>query len=645
MKLTTLFSPMKIGSCEIPNRTVVPAMVSNMCPDNGKASEQYIRYHEEKAKGGWGLIITENYRVNPTAGGYPYICGLWDKEQIESHKRFTDTIHQYQSKVFCQIYHAGRQANHRVNGGVQPVSCSPIADAWNKEIPRELTTEEVEQIVADFGNAARNCKSAGFDGIEIHAAHGYLIHQFLSPNSNHRIDKYGGSYDNRVRILKEIMSACRAAAGPDFPMVVRISAEENSEGGRRFHETRMILKQLEEWGADAIHLSIGMYGVFSSVGIVASHFQHHGWTQDFAAEAKKLVNIPIITVGRIAEPRMAEDILESGKADFIAMGRESLTDPHWPNKAKEGRYNDIRHCIGCLQGCTASTYQGVPLNCVINPELGHEFEYDYTEVKDPKTVYIAGAGIAGMEAARAAAIKGHNVELFEAKDTVGGQFVSAAYPPHKGDYANYTGWLYREIQKYDNIKLHLHTELTREMVLEGKPDKIILATGATGIVPKIPGIENPKVIMAEDALLGKKDVGMNVLIAGGGMVGMETAAFLGMQCKSNVTVIEMKEAVATDMEAGIRDDLKTTLRHLFVETLCHTSIAGITDEGALIQQGNDIRLFPCDTVVMAIGTRSHRALLDALQDCGIEIVAVGDAVQARQITQASREGFIAGLNA
>ena len=644
MKLTTLFSPMKIGSCEIPNRTVVPAMVSNMCPDNGKASEQYIRYHEEKAKGGWGLIITENYRVNPTAGGYPYICGLWDESQIESHKRFTDTIHQYQSKIFCQIYHAGRQANHLVNGGVQPVSCSPIADAWNKEIPHELTTEEVGQIVADFGRTARNCKNAGFDGIEIHAAHGYLIHQFLSPNCNHRIDKYGGSYDNRVRILKEVMSACRAAVGPDFPIIVRISAEENSEGGRRFHETRMILKQLEEWGADAIHLSTGMYGVFSSVGIVASHFQHHGWTQDFAAEAKKLVNIPIITVGRIAEPRMAEDILESGKADFIAMGRESLTDPHWPNKAKEGRYNDIRHCIGCLQGCTASTYQGVPLNCVINPELGHEFEYDYTKVKNPKTIYIAGAGIAGMEAARAAAIKGHNVELFEAKDTVGGQFVSAAYPPYKGDYANYTGWLYREIQKYDNIRLHLHTELTREMVLEGKPDKIIVATGAAGIVPKIPGIENPKVVMAEDALLGRKEVGMNVLIAGGGMVGLETAAFFGMQCKSKVTVIEMKEAVATDMEAGIRDDLKTTLRHLFVEILCNTSIAGITDEGALIKQGNDIRLYPCDTVVMAIGTRSNQSLLDELRDCGIEIVVVGDAVKARQITQASREGFVAGLN-
>lgn len=645
MELKTLFSPMNIGKCTIPNRTVVPAMVANMCPDNGKASEQYIRYHEEKAKGGWGLIITEDYRVNPNAGGYPHICGLWDESQIESHKRFTDIIHQYESKVFCQIYHAGRQANHFVNGGVQPMSASPIADAWNKEVPHELTTAEAEQIVRDFGVTAGNAKKAGFDGIEIHAAHGYLIHQFLSPNCNHRIDKYGGSYINRVRFLQEIVAACREAVGPDFPIMVRISAEENSEGGNKFHETRMTLKLLEEWGVDAIHLSTGMYGVFSSMGIVASHFQHHGWTQDFAAEAKKFLHIPVVTVGRVAEPYMAEDILASGKADFVAMGRESLTDPHWPNKAKNGCLNDIRHCIGCLQGCTASTYQGVPLYCVINPELGHEFEYDYSRVAEPKTVYVAGAGVAGMEAARAAAIKGHNVELFEAKDTVGGQFVSAAYPPYKGDYANYTGWLWREINKYENIKIHLNTPLTREMVIGAKPDKVIIATGAKGIVPNIPGIDNPKVVMAEDALLGKKDVGMNILIAGGGMVGSETAAFFGMQCKSKVAIIEMREAIAMDMEAGMRDDLKTVLRHEFVEIICNTSIAGITDEGALIKQGDEIKLYPCDTVIMAIGTRSDNRLAEELADCGVETVVVGDAVKARQITQATREGFIAGLNA
>ena len=645
MELKTLFSPMKIGKCEIPNRTVVPAMVANMCPDFGKASEQYIRYHEEKAKGGWGLIITEDYRVNANAGGYPHICGLWDESQIESHKRFTDTIHQYQSKVFCQIYHAGRQANHFVNGGIQPVSSSPIADAWNKETPRELATEEVRQLVKDFATAAANCKKAGFDGIEIHAAHGYLIHQFLSPNCNHRLDKYGGSYDNRVRFLAEVIAACRAAVGADFPIMVRISAEENSEGGRKFHETRMILRQLEEWGVDAIHLSTGMYGVLSSVGIVSSHYQHHGWTQDFAAEAKKLVSIPIVTVGRVAEPRMAEDILAAGKADFIAMGRESLTDPHWPNKAKNGCFNDIRHCIGCLQGCTASTYQGVPLYCAINPELGHEFEYDYSKAEHLKKVFVAGAGVAGMEAARAAAIKGHHVELFEAKDSVGGQFLSAAYPPHKGDYANYTAWLFREIKKYPNLRLHLNTPLRKELVVQEKPDKIIIATGAAGIVPKVPGIDNPKVVMAEDALLGRKDVGQRVLIVGGGMVGTETAAFFGMQCKEKVTIVEMRGEIAMDMEAGMRDDLKTILRHQFVEIMCNTAIAGVTDEGALLKQGSETKLYPCDTVILAIGTRSNTTLAEELSDCGFDTVVVGDAIKARQITQATREGFVAGLNA
>ena len=458
MKYEKIFTPYKIGNCEIPNRLVVPAMVANMCPDEEKASEQYIRYHEEKAKGGWGLIITEDYRVNEHAGGYPHIAALYDESQIESHKRFTDIIHQYDTKIFAQIYHAGRQATHFVNGGVQPVSCSPVADAWNKEIPHELTIDEIHQIVKDFGNTAKNVKKAGFDGVEIHAAHGYLIHEFLSANCNHRIDEYGGSYENRMRFLKEVYESVRENVGPDFPIVVRFSAEENSEGGRGWYESRHMLKDIESWGVDAIHLSNGMYGVRARLGIVASFFQKHGWNEDFAAEAKSFLKIPVITVGRINEPCMAEDIIESGKADFIAMGRPSLADPHWPNKAKAGDANAIRHCIGCLQGCTPSTYQGVPLYCMVNPELGHEYEYDYSKVENPKTIYICGAGIAGMEAARAAAMKGHHVELFEAKNTVGGQFISASYPPYKGEFATYTAWLYREIQKYDNIHLHLNTE-------------------------------------------------------------------------------------------------------------------------------------------------------------------------------------------
>lgn len=641
MKAEKLFTPFKIGNCEIPNRLVVPAMVANMCPE-GLATKQYIKYHEEKAKGGWGLIITEDYRINENAAGYPAVAALYDESQIASHKEFTDTIHKYKSKVFCQIYHAGRQANHNVNGGVQPVSSSPVPCPWNKEIPHELTIDEIKQLVKDFGKTALHAKKAGFDGVEIHAAHGYLIHEFLSPNCNHRIDAYGGTYENRMRFLKEIMAEVRSQVGSDFPISVRFSAEENSEGGRRFFESRQMIKDIEEMGADVLHLSNGMYGVRSSLGIVASFFQQHGWNMDFAEEAKKIVNIPIITVGRIAEPAMAEDIITSGKADFVAMGRESLTDPHWPNKAKAGCNNDIRHCIGCLQGCTASTYMGVPLFCLVNPELGHEHEYDYSKAAISKKIYIAGAGVAGMEAARAAAIKGHQVELFEKKDTVGGQFISASYPPFKGEFATYTAWLYREIQKYDNITLHLNTELTADMVKLAKPDKVILASGATPVIPNVPGIHNSKVVLAEDVLLGKADTGMNVLVVGGGMVGSETAAYLGMQCKSKVAIVEMRDAIAMDMEAGIRDDLKDCLRRCYVESFTGTSIAGVTEEGALLKKGDDITLYPCDTVVLAIGTRSYCPLADELEDI-CETVVVGDAVKARQAVQASSEGFKSGL--
>lgn len=636
MKAEKIFTPFKIGTCEIPNRLVVPAMVANMCPD-GLATKQYIKYHEEKAKGGWGLIITEDYMINANAAGYPAVAALFDESQIASHKEFTDTIHQYNTKVFCQIYHAGRQANHMVNGGMQPVSCSPVPCPWNKEIPHELTINEIKQLVKDFGNTALNAKKAGFDGIEIHAAHGYLIHEFFSPNCNHRIDEYGGTYENRMRFLKEIMEEVRSKVGLDFPISVRFSAEENSEGGRRFFESRQMIMDIEAMGADVLHLSNGMYGVRSSIGIVASFFQQHGWNMDFAKEAKEIVKIPVITVGRISEPAMAEDIIASGKADFIAMGRASLTDPHWPNKAKAGCNNDIRQCIGCLQGCTASTYQGRPLYCLVNPELGHEFEYNYSKAAITKKVYVAGAGIAGMEAARAAAIKGHQVEIFEKKDTVGGQFISASYPPFKGEFATYTAWLYREIKKYDNITLHLNTELTKEMVESQKPDKVIIASGAKPVIPNVPGIKNPKVVLGEDVLLGKADVGMNILVVGG-MVGSETAAYLGMQCKSKVAIVEMLDAIAIDMEAGIRDDLKDCLSRCFVEIYTQTSIAGVTDEGALLKKGDEITLYPCDTIVLAIGTKSFTPLAEELKDV-CETVVVGDAVKARQAIQASAEGF------
>jgi NADPH-dependent 2,4-dienoyl-CoA reductase/sulfur reductase-like enzyme len=424
---------------------------------------------------------------------------------------------------------------------------------------------------------------------------------------------------------------------------VRISAAEFAEGGRTLFESHQIFRNIEEWGADSIHITYGMYGTRSSTGSVSSFYQSHGWNVGLAAEVKSLVRIPVITVGRISDPIMAEEIIASGKADFVAMGRQSLTDPHYPNKVKSGNWSEIRQCIGCLQGCTASTDQGVPVYCLVNPELGHEFEADYSAAPARKKVFVAGGGVAGMEAARGAAIKGHEVHLYESSGQLGGQFVSAAYPPFKGEFATYPAWLLRQLNKL-GVNTHTGTPLTKDTVIAGKPDKVIIASGAKPVIPDIPGIGLPNVVLAEDVLRGRSDTGLNVLVAGGGMIGAETASYLATQCKAGVGLVEMRPDIGMDMEGGIKDDLKDVLNKYFVKILTDTTVVSITDNGAVLRFRDSEYFYPCDTVVLAVGTESYAPLAEELK--GIcETVTVGDAKEARKAIQATREGFVAGLNA
>jgi 2,4-dienoyl-CoA reductase-like NADH-dependent reductase (Old Yellow Enzyme family)/NADPH-dependent 2,4-dienoyl-CoA reductase/sulfur reductase-like enzyme len=648
-----ILAPGRIGACDMQNRLVVGPMVANMNPERGLASEQYIRYHEEKAKGGFGLIITEDYRVSEHAGGYPHIAGLYNEEQVESHRRFTDIIHRYDTKIFAQIYHAGRQTNAHVNGGVRPVSCSPIPCPWNKEIPRELRADEILEIIEDFARTALNVKRAGFDGVEVHAAHGYLIHQFLSLNSNKRTDEYGGCYDNRARFLREVLKAVRGAVGADFPVQVRVSAADEAEGGRGSFESHRIFRDIETYGADAIHVTFSMYGTRSSLGSVGSFYQPRGYGARYAAEVKKLVNIPVIAAGSVHDPYMADELVERGEADFVAMARMSLCDPHLPEKLKAGEPEDIRPCVRCLQGCTASTYQGIPLNCMVNPELGHEFEYDYGPAPVKKKVFVAGGGVAGMEAARAAKIKGHTVTLFESESALGGQFVVASYPPFKGDFAPYPAWLEAQLKKA-GVEIRPNTELTLETVTAEKPDKVIIATGARPVTRQHKGIERANVVCAEDVLCGKVDTGMRVLVVGGGMIGSETAAYLGTMCKESVALTTRQTDIGGDMEGGIRDNLKDVLNRCFVKIFTRTSLREVTENGAVLvskrygpKEGEVVTedwFYPCDTVVTAFGTEAYNTLSEKLiGKC--ETVVVGDALKARRALEAAREGFVAGLNA
>lgn len=641
-----LLSPGKIGNVELKNRLVVPAMVANMCPDPHTATEQYIKYHEEKAKGGWGLIITEDYLINEHSGGYPHIAGIYTDEQVESHKAVPEACHKHGAKVFAQLYHAGRQATAAANGGMTPVSCSPIPDPWNNSEIHELTVDEIHRLVADFAHAAANAKRAGFDGVEIHAAHGYLIHEFTSPNCNKRTDEYGGTYENRMRFLKEIMLAVREAVGPDFAIQVRLSSQEETCGGRTSLESHRMWRDIERWGADSLHVSNSMYGTRGSHAIVGSYYQERGYGARFAAEAKKVVDIPVIAVASIHDPYMAEEILEEGDADFIGMARMSLTDPHLPNKlAVDDSVANIRPCARCLQGCTPSTYQGVPIYCMVNPELGHEWEWDYSPAPVKKKVLVAGGGVGGMEAARAAAMKGHDVVLFEATDKLGGQYLTACFPPHKGDFAGYLTWIIRQVEQAPNIEIRMSTPLTAQIAAAEKPDKVIVATGARPVERDYAGKGKNHVIEAQDLLRGKVQAGMFCVVIGGGLIGAETASFLATQCKASVTLTTRQKAFGTTMSPDIMIDLKAELIDNFVDIRTETSLKEVTDDGVIVTRNGVDEFIYADTVVTAFGTAAYDPISEALAGICDDVEVVGDAKEARLALQAIREGFVAGLNA
>lgn len=639
--LNHLFAPGKIGNCEIKNRLAVTAMVTNYCDEKGYATERYIRYHEEKAKGGWGLIITEDYAINEHCMGYKNIAGLYRDEQIPSHRELTERIHKYGSKIFAQIYHAGRQSHAAVNGGVQPIAPSAIPCPWCRDLPREMTKADIKRVIGDFGSCARRVKEAGFDGIELHAGHGYLLAEFLSPYVNKRTDEYGGCLDNRVRIIKDVLEAIRANVGDDFPVTVRFSADEDMPGGRDISETRVLAKLFEEWGFDALHVSSGVYGDYNR-GIVSPMYEKHAWTVDYAAEVKKIVNIPVFTVNRINDPRMADQLIEMGKADFVGMGRGSLADPFLPNKAKAGHLCDIRYCIGCLQGCTGALYDGSAVTCLVNPSVGREYELDYSKVENPKKIAVIGAGPAGLETAIHAARRGHNVTLYEAKDKTGGQFISAAYPPAKGEFTTFINWANGQLEQY-GVNVLLNTRATVDMIKDGNYDEVVITTGGQPVVAPIKGINLPHVKFAEDILVGRVAAGDNCVVAGGGEVGCETAAYLGAVQKG-ATVVEMKPMLMEELDGVNKEKLLGILNRFHIQSYVSTKVLEIKENSVLVETPEGQKELPCDCVILAMGYKPNTVLAEELESEGIKVHKIAGAVKTSNAMVANREGMELGMS-
>ena len=639
MKLTKVFEPGRIGSLEIKNRLVVSAMSTHLGNADGTPTEAVTLYHENKAKGGWGLVFTEDLGVTEDAGCDPHVGSLWNDAQIEPWKAFVERVHAAGGLMGAQIYHAGRQRTLKAYD-TQPIAPSAVKEPAMGYIPREMSIDEIHDMVKAFGECARRAKVCGFDCIEIHGAHGYLINQFMSTFSNKRNDAYGGTLINRMRFPLEIVAAVREAAGPDMPIVFRMNTSDYVEGGIEVPEAIVMAKMLEEAGVDAIHCSQGMYA--SKQHIIAPGFVPVMHYADNVAAIKASVNIPIIAVGRYNDVYMAEAMLRDGKADFITMARASLADPELPNKAKAGNVEDIIHCIGCDQGCTGEAAIGGKVNCLVNPHTAKETEYDFTPVSEPKTVFVAGAGVSGMAAALGAAERGHKVTIFEASHEIGGQWLAAATPPGKTEYNALIVYYRRQFEKY-GVEIKLSTPLTKAIVEEKKPDAVILATGGTPLVLPIPGLDNHEFVKsAIEILRGRALPGKRVVVAGGGMTGAETAVFLAVE-GCDVTMIEMAPEIITDAVSQPKACLLEHLRKYNVKVHKNTKLTRVGDGVVYAEEyGKPIEFEHVDMLVNAMGVRSYNPLEAELADCGCKVVVVGDANKTKNGYKNIREGFTAG---
>lgn len=632
MKFNALFQPIKIGSMEVKNRLVVPPMGTNYPNDDCSVSEQLLNYHRENALGGYGLITIEVTAVSPTGKAIIREPGLWCDEQIEGYRKLANVIHENGAKMSVQLHHAGRQTLPVFIDGQQPVAPSPLPCPFCQVVPHEMTTAECYEMIDNFIEAAVRAKKAGADAVEVHGAHGYLVAQFMSSYSNRRVDEFGGSFHNRMRFPILIVRGIRERLGNDFPIIFRISGREKVVGGRDIVETRAVAKVMEDAGVNAFHVAGGVYG--SLDWIWGAFDSPLAYMSDDAAEVKKSVHVPVIAVGRINDPYIAEELVASGRVDMVSTGRQSIADPHFPNKALTDAIEDICPCIGCHQGCTERMLQGLSIGCVVNPFAGHEGDRKIVKTETPKKVMIAGAGPAGMVAAWILAARGHSVTLYEKEGQVGGAYLYAAYPPGKGDLAKAIRYFSHMCDKY-GVQKKLSTSLTKELVVAEKPDAVILATGGKPLMLPIPGMDNPKFLTATDVLTGKVVAGQKVLIAGGGLIGAETADFLGDYGR-DVTIIELRDEIGIDVNQMVKLTMMPRLKKYGIQTVTGAKIETFREDGVTYtQDGKACELAGFDSVVLAMGRVSYNPLEKELQGLVPELYVIGDAEQAGKVFKAT----------
>jgi 2,4-dienoyl-CoA reductase-like NADH-dependent reductase (Old Yellow Enzyme family)/thioredoxin reductase len=635
-----LFTPLTIKGTILRNRIVMPAMNTNFGEKDGSVSERLIDYFVERGKGGTGLIISSPAYIDPSARKRARSLLLHEDSYIPKLLRFTQSVHQTGARILLQLNHNGRLIKSSkdyktavTSGAVGP---SAIPHLLTGDIPHALTIEEIKMLIEKFGDAARRAKEAGFDGVEIHGSHGYLIDEFFSVYSNRRIDEYGGSIENRMRFPLEIVHRVRELTGNDFLLCYRFNASDYAPVETPLSDVIQLCQRLEKAGIDLLHLSAGNSETPAMLlRTLPPCSAPRGCYADLSAAVKEKVGVPLIVVGRINTPEIAENILIDGKADLVATGRALIADPYWPEKALKGQSQTIRRCLGCSQGCQEQLVQEKEITCIYNPEVGRENERIQPAPKKKK-VWVVGGGPGGMEAAVVAHLRGHYVELYERDNELGGQSLLAATPPGKEEFIAVRDFLASEIKRLQ-IDVHLNEEITLEKVVEGRPDAMIIATGASPLIPDLPGIRGSNVMTAWDVLKGKT-VAEKIVVVGGGLVGIETGLFLAQKGRK-VIIIEMLDKIALDAGLLNRARLEEELKKTDIEARCNTELVGIDEKGAIVRSRGMKSLLPADTVVLALGASPLNHLFDTLKDNVPEIYAVGDCVKPRKILEAVREAY------
>ena len=645
-----IFSPLTVKNMTIKNRIVMMPMGTNYGEQNGEMSFLHINYYEQRAKGGTGLIIVENASIDSPQGSNGTTQLRIDHDNyLPRLFKFCENIHRYGTKIAIQINHAGASAiSSRIN--MQPVSASDVPSKEGGEIPRPLSREEILHIVKKYGEAAKRAQTAGFDAVEIHAGHSYLISQFLSPITNKRTDEFGGSVENRTRFCRMVIDEVRKQVGPFFPIMLRLSADELMEGGNTLDDTLKYLDYLQE-EVDIFDVSCGLNGSIQYQ--IDANYLPDGWRSYMAKAVKEKFNKPCISMGNIRDPKVAERILADGDADLIGMGRGLIADPAWVNKVATGHECDLRKCISCNIGCAGNRI-GVnrPIRCTVNPSVLEGDVYKKLHVNKNCNVVVIGGGTAGLEAACTAAEVGCNTFLLEKGSELGGLASLISKIPAKNRLADFPHYLMHRAEQLENLYIFTNTEGTPENIRKFHPNIIVSSTGSAPLLPPIAGLKDR--IDNEDyniySILGMinhindfpKDLeGKKVVVVGGGAVGLDVVEFFADR-NADISIVEMMDQIGRDLDPVSKNDTKTMMKKHNVHQLTKTALLEVKDSSFLVKGDGEPYELPFEYGFVCLGMRAqgqlYQSLAEEFSSEDVEIMNIGDSQRARRIIDGTQEG-------